>query len=370
MKIRKKILIPIIIVAVLVGAAIEIYFFFGDQLFAPPVDPAFVRASGRIEGRMIDVGSKLPGRVVEILVSEGQTVSAGDLLARISTDELDNQLAAALADQRALLAQKKQIGIDVELTQRQINSGIESAEARVGVAEASLMRAEASEEQALADFNRSKGLYDDGVVAKSVFEHRRLAWLVAQRETEVARRTLTEAQTALRLARESRLNISLKREQLAQLEEQIAAAEAQANLVRVQIADAEIRAPIGGVVLDLIAELGEVIGTGSVLLTMVNPDDLYMKIYVPTTQMNKLRIGDQARIYPDGMANFFAAAQVTYISERAEFTPKNVETKQQRTSLVFEVRLGHIENVKRQVKPGMSAESAIRLDDSAEWTAR
>ena len=137
-----------------------------------------------------------------------------------------------------------------------------------------------------------------------------------------------------------------------------------------QIADAEIRAPVDGIVLDRTTEIGEVVNVGSILLTMVNPDDLYMKIFVPTAQMNKLRLGDKARIYPDGIEDVFVEAEVTHVADRAEFTPKNVETREQRTSLVFEVRLGRIDNIERIVKPGMSAETAIRLDESIAWAIR
>jgi HlyD family secretion protein len=359
-----------VIAILIVGGIADIFIFFGDDIFKAPQPEGFVSASGRIEGRLTDVSSKVPGRIVEINFEEGDEVKAGQVLARISDDELQAKLRADEANLRLLQSQMVQAEIDVRLTTRQVESTKKQAEAQLGVAKAQLARADSAAEQAASDYERSKDLFDQGTVSRTQFEHDRLAHTLAVKEVEVTRKTLEEARANLDLAREMELSIDLKKARLKELEEGIASATAERDLIAVLLDECTVVAPIDGIVLDRIVDRGEVVNTGSAIASVVNPDDLYLKIFVPTAAMSKVKIGNEARIFPDGLEDIHFDAQVVKIAQRAEFTPKNVETRQQRTNLVFEIRLGSIDNTERMLKPGMSAEATVRLDESLDWARR
>jgi HlyD family secretion protein len=251
-----------------------------------------------------------------------------------------------------------------------VESTKKQAEAQLGVAEANLARAESAAEQAASDYERSKDLFEQGTVSRTTFEHDRLAHTMAVKEVEVARKTLEEAEANLNLAREMELSIDLKKARLKELEEGIASATAERDLIAVLLKECTVVAPVDGIVLDRVVDRGEMVNTGSAIASIVNPNDLYLKIYVPTAAMSKVKIGNEARIFPDGLEETHFDARVVKIAQRAEFTPKNVETRQQRTNLVFEIRLGSIDNGERILKPGMSAEATVRLDDSLDWARR
>jgi len=364
---KKKWIIRIVIAIVLVAVAAEAIWFLAPELFQAAEVEGFVRASGRIEGRNIEISSKIPGRVVELLADEGQELKAGEIVARISAEELQAAKRSAEANLALWINRKGQAELDLKLTRQQVDSGINLAQAQIEVAQANLERAEAAAEQARKDRERYQQLADDGVVPTVTYDQARLADTTAQKELEAARKMLRQAEVNLVRAEDSRLTIELKRSVVADSDKMIATAQANLDAAESRLADAEITAPVDGVVLERIVQPGEVISAGTPIFTMVNPDDLYLKIYVPNMETGRLKIGNQARIFPDAFPEEHFTAEVTRISERAQFTPKNVETKEQRVNLVFEVKLGSIDNSARRLKPGMPAEAVVRHDDTQAW---
>ena len=217
------------------------------------------------------------------------------------------------------------------------------------------------------DYARYHGLAADGVVPQVQLERAELLRVSARNEAEATRQAVRQAQLNLGLAEELRLTIDLKREAVAETERMIEAAQAELEAVEARLADTVITAPISGVVLERVVEPQEVVSPGTPILTMVSPDDLYLKIYVPNVEMGRLRIGNPARIAPDAFPDERFEAQVITISARSEFTPKNVETREQRINLVFEVKLGRFDNAERRLRPGMTAEAVVKYDDSLAW---
>ena len=364
---KKKWIIRIVIAAVVIAVVAEAIWFLAPDLFQAAEPEGFVRASGRIEGRNIEISSKIPGRVIELLADEGQELHAGEIVARISAEELEAARRGAEANLALWINRRSQAELDLKLTSRQVESGINLARAQIEVAQANLERAEAAAEQAQKDHDRYKQLSEDGVVPAVTYDQARLANISARKELEAARKTLRQTEVNLERAEDARLTIDLKRAAVADADKMIATARAGLDAAESRLADAEITAPVDGVVLERIVQTGEVINAGTPIFTMVNPDDLYLKIYVPNLETGKLKIGNQARIIPDAYPEDFFPAEVTLISERAQFTPKNVETREQRVNLVFEVKLGKIDNSARRLKPGMPAEAVVRHDDSKSW---
>ena len=366
---KKRWIIRIIIIVVVLAVVAEAVYFLGPSLFPQGAAEGFVRASGRIEGRTIEVASKIPGRVVELLADEGQELRAGEVVARISSDELVAMRKSAQANLELWISRKTQAELDLRLTSQQVESGIELAKAQLEAAQANHERAEAAAVQARKDDERYKQLADDGVVPSVTYDQAHLARISADKELEAALKTVRQAEENLKLATELRLSIQLKRAAIDDAERMIETARADLDAAESRLADAEIIAPSDGVVLERIVEPGEVVNAGTPIFTMVNPDDLYLKIYVPNEQSGKLLIGNPARITPDAYPDRRFDAEVTRIAERSQFTPKNVETKEQRVNLVFEVKLGKIDNGERRLKPGMTAEALVKFDDAVDWPA-
>ena len=364
---KKRWIIRILLIVLIIAATAEAVWFLAPDLFKAAEPEGFVRASGRIEGRTIEVASKIPGRVVEILADEGQELKAGQVVARIASRDLEAYKKSAEANLSLWLNRREQAKLDMKLTRQQVESGISLAEAQREVAQANLEQAEAAAEQAQKDFERYEKLADDGVVPKITFDRSRLAKITAEKTLEAARKMLRQAEVNLQKARDARLTIDLKQAAVGDAERMIDSARANLEAAQSRLDDAVILAPTDGVVLERIVHPGEVINAGTPILTMVNPDDLYLKVYLPNVQTGRLRIGNQARIIPDAFPEKEFNAEVTRIAGRSQFTPKNVETKEQRINLVFEVKLGKIDNSDRRLKPGMTAEAVIKYDDSKAW---
>jgi HlyD family secretion protein len=136
------------------------------------------------------------------------------------------------------------------------------------------------------------------------------------------------------------------------------------------VADFAIRSPITGRVLTRSVELGERVGDGTPLFTLVDLDRLYVKIYVPEPSIGKVALGQDARVYVDAYPERPFAGRVSRVSQEAEFTPKNVETREERVKLVFAVEIALAENPDGVLKPGMPADAVIRWQPDAPWPSR
>ncbi|MBI4352962.1 MAG: efflux RND transporter periplasmic adaptor subunit [Candidatus Omnitrophica bacterium] len=149
--------------------------------------------------------------------------------------------------------------------------------------------------------------------------------------------------------------------------EEAIAARKEVDKLKADLEDTKIKAPIKGTVVTKIVQPGEVIVAGTPVVSLVNMDDLYLKVFLTTDKVGKVGVGDEARVHPDAFPDQAFEAVVEKISEKAEFTPKNVETKSQRAKLVFEIKLKIKENKDHKLKPGMPAEALIKIDKKAVW---
>ncbi|MCX5751983.1 MAG: efflux RND transporter periplasmic adaptor subunit [Candidatus Saganbacteria bacterium] len=145
------------------------------------------------------------------------------------------------------------------------------------------------------------------------------------------------------------------------------AAKKELQKLTADLADAKITSPISGKIVTKIVQSGEVIGVGIPLVTIIDMNNLFLKAFLPTENIGKISVGDEAKIFPDAFSKESFDAFVNKISEKAEFTPKNVETKSQRANLVFEIKLKVKENRGYRLKPGMPAEAMIRVDKGVAW---
>lgn len=287
-------------------------------LLAPDDLPpeGFARGNGRIEADLIDISTRTAGRVASILVREGDLVQQGDVLAIMDTTELTAQKMRAAA-------------------------AVASSEAAVAVAEAGVSQAEAKLALAISELARTEALQTRGVVSQENLDIRRT-------ETQLAQAGLVAAQAGV----------------VAKLRA-VDAENAALQEIEARINDSTLYAPQIGRVLYRLAQPSEVVGSGGKVLTMISLADVYMEFFLPASAAPRLRLGDEARIVIDILAHVSIPAIVTFVAPQAQFTPKQVETIQERESLMFRIRVRIpqelIEARIEQIKTGVRGVVWVRL---------
>lgn len=328
-------------------------------LLFPPPPSHVVSASGRIEGREITIAPKdIQARVSKLLVDEGQTVSEGQLLAQLDAAALDARYATAAAAVAALDAQISQASLDVSYTARNAEAAVAAAQAGVNSARAVIAKTQAVLTNANADYERATSLLRDGVISKRDFDLAETALRTSQADAEAAEKELARATANLAMAEAGADTVGLKRRQVLSLQESRRAAMGQLAEVQASLDERQIVAPANGTILSRLVEVGNVVSPGSPVFQMVDMSRLYVKVYIPEPDIGKLRLGDRADIAVDAFPDRMFAAHVSKIHDEAEFTPKNVETAEERLKLVFGVELT-FDHPDAVLKPGMPADAVI-----------
>lgn len=335
--------------------------------FRPSAPTGLVQASGRIEGRITTLTPKTSAWVVALHVDEGQAVRQGQLLATLD-DQAQRERVRAAAEQVKSLSQKliaanSQLG----MTERQVSLQIEQAGAALREAEARLRRARASLQQAERDAQRAAVLVAKELIAPQEGEHARLKAEVEAHSVQEAEEALVSSQKQLALARLGLQQVDILRAERDALARQRGQAEAQLAEQRSHVEDFSVHSPIDGRVLTRTVERGERVEAGAPLFTLVDLDRLYVKIYVPEPSIGKVALGQEARVYVDAYPGRAFPARVSRVAQEAEFTPKNVETREERVKLVFAVEVALSQNPEGVLKPGMPADAVIRSQPDAPW---
>jgi len=360
MKTRLTALSIVLVVSTAVAAC---YFWFRVE----PIPEGLIQANGRIEGDHYTVASKVPGRIVELMAREGDAVGGRQVLARLDDAQqrarFDQAQAAVAANDAQLEASRTALA----MLKKQVPLQVDTAGAGVAHAEAALAAAKASAEQAARDARRYKALLEKHSVDKDSAELKELARKVARAEYATAMAALTQAQKRLAEA-------ELGWEQVEAREQEVVALEAQLKQARAALAEAQsvlddlaIRAPARGIITTRIVDEGEVVAAGSPLFDIVDLDHLYLKVYIPEKEIGKVRLGLPARVYTDAFPDEPFAATVRYIASQAEFTPKEVQTPDERVKLVYAVKLYLDANPDHRLTPGLPADAVIRWQEDAPW---
>jgi HlyD family secretion protein len=323
-------------------------------------------ASGRIEGDEIVIAPKIAGRAVTVLKDRGDSVIAGELLARLSSDQIQAQLDRARDQERYWRNRVQQAEIDLDYTARQVPTDIAAGEARVATAKARIQEAEALLTRNHQDFQRYQSLFQRQVVPQQKMDDATANFRAAGANKTALTRELAQAQAQLQKVQLLPRTVALKRTELLAAQASLAAAQAMVREAEANLNDTEIYCPAGGVLLTREIEPGEVVNPGTPLFTMVDLNQLYLKVFINEPDIGKIRLGQEARIYVDAFPDQPFAAKVSRVSPRAEFTPKYVETREERVKLVFAVEL-RAENVQGFLKPGMPGEGLLRWKDDVPW---
>jgi HlyD family secretion protein len=287
-----------------------------------PLPQGIVFGNGRIEAVQVDVATKYAGRVQDVLAYEGDMVEKGQLLVRMDTLELE----AALAQAQAHLAE---------------------AEQAIAQSEAILLERESELRLAESNLARSAKLLPQRAISEEEYDQKK-----SQRE--VANASVTAAKASVNTAKRA-----------------ADVAKAAVRQTEVQIAEAQLKSPTIGRVLYRLAEEGEVLAAGGKVMTLMDLSDIYMEIFLPAQDASRLSIGADARIVLDVAPGYAGIAKVSFVSPEAQFTPKQVETQDERDKLMFRVKvqapreqvMKHID----KIKSGIRGVAYVKIDDAVDW---
>jgi HlyD family secretion protein len=367
--------------------------------FRPGNDAAALHISGNIELTEVDLSFKLPGRIEELLAEEGATVEAGQLLARLDTDELDRQRAreeagvsaarSALDQIRAAIAWQEQT-LEGDLALRRAE--LAAAESRhqellngsrpqeIEAAQAVLAEAAAHERQARMDWGRAQKLYAGDDISTAQYDQfraraesaaaasRRASGQLAlvregprREQIEQQRAAVDRARAALRLSEAGRLDLERRRKEALMREAEIRRAIAQLGLLDVQLSERVLRAPAAGLVLSRSAEPGEVLAGGATVLTLGLIRKPWLRGYIGERDLGRVRPGMTAEVTTGSYPGKTYAGRVSFIASEAEFTPKQIQTADERQKLVYRIK-NELGNPNQELKLNMPADAVIRLE--------
>ena len=310
----------------------------------------FVSGNGRIEATEIDIATKLPGRIEDILVREGDFVSAGQPLARMQLETLEAQRDEALA------------------MRQQAEHSVTAAQARVALREADVTAAQALVGQRESELDaaqrrlkRSQTLSQEGAASIQELDDDRARVRGAQATLAASKAQVAAARAAVEAAKA----------QLVGAQSSVHAATASINRIEADIRDSELRAPRDGRVQVRVAQPGEVLGAGGRVLNVIDLSDVYITFFLPETVAGRVALGSEVRIILDAAPEYVIPATVSFVASAAQFTPKTVETASERQKLMFRVRAQISQELLRehldQVKTGLPGVAWVKLDASAEW---
>jgi HlyD family secretion protein len=314
-------LVPVIIVAALVVVGLG---WFARWHFeqADAVPAGLARANGRIEAERVAIATKYAGRVAEIMVKEGDFVEKGTVIARMDTAELLAEIAAAKAKtQQALQA--------------------------IGQAQAQLLMRQAELKLAQVELRRAQTLKERDYTSASTVDQR-------QAERDVAAAAVTAAEAAIGDAQAAK-----------------DAAEAAVAQLQAVLNDQTLTAPVSGRVEYKLVQPGEVLAAGGQIATLLDLTDVTMTIFLPTPLAGRVALGSDARIVLDAAPDFVVPAAVSFVAAEAQFTPKFVETENEREKLMYRIKVriapDLLATYRDYVKAGLTGEAYVKVEAAAAW---
>jgi HlyD family secretion protein len=287
-----------------------------------PLPPGIEMANGRIEATQIDMATKLPGRVKDVLVSEGDFVESGQMVARMDTSTLDAELHQAEAQ-------------------------LAMARNAVATAEAVVAQRESELNLATSTLKRSEDLVARGFISIQKLDADRTQMLTAKAGLLAAQSQVIQAQSSVK------------------------ASAAVAERIRSELDDTILKAPRAGRVQYRLAEPGEVLASGGKVVSLLDLSDVYMTVFLPETTAGRVAMGADARLVLDAAPQYVIPARVTFVATEAQFTPKTVETATERQKLVFRVKAQIDPELLREhrahVKSGLPGVAYVQINPTAQW---
>jgi HlyD family secretion protein len=345
-KLNKGRLLAIAIGVLVIGAALFAWQFLQKN----GLPDGFASGNGRIEAIEIDIAAKTAGRLRDILVDEGDFITAGQVLARMDTAVLEAQRREAEAE-----LQRARISVEIAI------SLVTQREAEREAAQALIAQRKAELDAAQRRLARSQELAPKGAVSASKLDDDRAAAEAARAAVAAAKAHAAGAQAA----------ISQARSNVVAAQAAIEAAQATIQRIQADIDDSVLTSPRDGRVQYRVAQPGEVLASGGTVLNMIDLTDVYMTFFLPTKAAGRIALGTEARLVLDAAPQYVIPAEISFVADEAQFTPKTVETTEERLKLMFRVKARIAPDLLRehllQVKTGLPGMAYVRLDPRVDW---
>lgn len=309
-----------------------------------------IRASGYVEATEIRVAPEVGGRLIELTVGEGDTVKAGALVARLDTADVELALRRARADRQQADAQLRLLEAGARPQE------IRQAEAQVAAAEADVAAAQVELTSAGADLERFETLLRTNSGSRKQRDD-------AETRRDVGRERARGAEERVKGAREAllRLRAGARQQELEAARARVAIVDAQIASLEKNRADASISSPLDGTVTEKLVDVGELVAPRTPMLVVTDLDRAWANVYVDEPVVPRLRLGQPATLFTDA-GGPGVAGTLSFIASKAEFTPRNVQTAEDRSKLVYRIKID-VDNRNGALKQGMPVEAEIQLGD-------
>jgi HlyD family secretion protein len=388
----------LILVVVLVAAAI--FVLVGARSWFHGGDGRSLRVSGNIELTEVNISFKIPGKLIERTVDEGDRVKKGMLVARLDKDQLVGQqdrASAAVESAQSMMAQQttavdfQAATLEGQIQQR--TAEVKAADARLAAlvsgsrpqekeqARAGVERAQTEYDRASRDWTRAQTLFKNEDISAADNDQYRSRYETAdaqlktakeqlglvlegprQEDIDAARAQLAQSHAALQLAEAQRLELKRRRQELVQRAADVGQRKADLSVVRTQLDDTEAFSPIDGVVLVKSAEVGEVLAAGTTVVSVGDIDRPWVRAYIPEAAKGRVKLGDKAKVTTDSYPGKVYWGRVSFIASEAEFTPKQIQTADERSKLVYRVKI-EVPNLSGELNSNMPADAEILLGE-------
>ena len=348
----RKLLIPLFVLAVV--AVTVVY-------YRATTRSRNMTLRGIVTTNDVILSSQIQGRLAQLLVKEGDTVKAGQLVAVIEPEELRADQAFYAHTEEGAAAQVQEAEAALKFQEAQTQDQIRQAEAVLASTEAQQVEATADLEGARLEFERTAGLFKQQILSVQALDQARTTYEAQKARLESVRKQVEAQRAALALARSTAEQIAIRRSQLLAGRHQLAAVEAQKVRAQVRLGYTEIRASIPGIVAVRAARQGEVVNPGQPIVSIIDPDDLWVRADVEETYIDRIRLGVRLRVkLPSGAERsgtvFFRGVDASYATQRdVSRTKRDIKT--------FEIRL-RVDNSDRRLWPGLTAFVSVPLPEA------
>ena len=389
----RKIILPIVLVALAVGGYFLYRNYGGEK-------SNVIKISGNIELEQVNIGFKTSGRVIERTVNEGDNVTKGEVIARLDRDQLVQQRAREMASLREAEANLAETRTGVDMSTRSSQADLDGRQADADTAESRLKElksgsrpqeitgateataaAQAEYDRAKKDWDRSQKLHTDDDISTAQYELSQRTFLSAEsslkqakdrealtkegsrsEDIDQANAQLIRARAAIRGSQANGLDVKRRQEDVMAKQAEIERENAQIALIDAQLADTTAVSPIAGVVLVKSVDVGEVVAPGTAVVSVGDLDHPWLRAYIPETDLGRVKLGAKVNVRTDSFPGRIFNGKVTFISSDAEFTPKQIQTADERVKLVYRIKI-EVDNPQHELKSNMPADAEISVND-------
>jgi HlyD family secretion protein len=367
----KKYGLTVVIAVLLAVASLFIY----NKVNPEKLAKNLVSGTGRIDGDIISLNTKYPGRVEKILVEDGQEIKKGEVVAKLQSDEYQAKLRAIdetiHSAKEGLLAMEYEYDIAKESIPLEIKKAMvafEISKAQKNELEDSIASLKEALAQDQRDYDRTQALYLKELIGKQKIELAKLKLVnnkntlsgLMQKKAQLES-AIVIAEDTVSLAQNQNKKLLAIRANINATEKKLESLKANKEELQITIDQLTIKSPVNGRVIEKITQAGEVIGSGMIVATLIDPHSLYLKMFVDTLENGKIKVGDKAVIFLDSNPDEAIEAIVVNIAQKAEFTPKEVNVKSDRIQHMYAV---HIKSIKinEVFKIGLPAIGVVSVD--------